>query len=510
VAAEPGLLARLRSMITRAFAPGGPAGPINWTQHGGLPVSWPVNYWQKGLTPYQGGESATVNACVNAYAQTLAQMPGTHYQATPEGGQVKITTSALSRILRTPNPYQTRSDFVLNLVTELLFTGNAYAVAIRNARQEVDSLHPIASRGTQGLIDEDSGAIFYALGVNVLAGRFDYAVPARDVLHVRCRTQPGYPLLGITPLRWAAMAQAANVAISATQATFFANASQPSGFLSTKETLTGNQLTELRAAWAARAAGIAQGEVPILGGGMEFQAMGITSQDAQLVEAFGMTVGDIARAYGVPLPIIGDLSTSRFHNTEQLLAFWLSTALGFYVEHLEVAFDRFFGLPADQFTEFDTDTLLRTAFNERIDGLTKGITGGLYSPDEARAKEGLPAVPDGFGAEPRLQAQVVPLSQVGATPVPSAPAAPAAPVDPAAADPGLDTQATEQAAATKALEQRVEALHDHLGDLPDMVRNAVLETVPRIVRDEMRAADPDDDAMIEALLRQAMKVPEDA
>jgi HK97 family phage portal protein len=431
-----GMLARLRAFLVRAMAPG-PAGPINWTANGGIPTGWPANFWQRNFIPYQGGESATVNACVNAYAQTVAQLPGTHYRTTPSGGQEPITTSALSRILRSPNAYQTRSDFMLNLVTELLFTGNAYALALRNSRQEVDSLHPITSRGTQPLVDPESGAIFYGLAENVLAGQIDYAVPARDVLHIRCRTRPGYPLEGITPLRWAAMAQAANVAISATQATFFANASQPSGFLSTKEALTGNQLTELRAAWANRAAGIAQGEVPILGGGMEFQAMGITSQDAQLVAAFGMTVADIARAYGVPLPIIGDLSNATFNNTEQLLAFWLSTGLGFYVEHLEIAFDKFFALPADQFTELDTDTLLRTAFKDRIDGLTKGIIGGLYSPDEARAKEGLPMAPGGFGEEPRLQAQVVPLSAAGAVPAPSAPPAPVDPV-PTTAEPSAN------------------------------------------------------------------------
>jgi hypothetical protein len=54
--------------------------------------------------------------------------------------------------------------------------------------------------------------------------------------------------------------------------------------------------------------------------------------------------------------------------------------------------------------------LLRSAYRERIEGLARGVISGIYSPDEARAQEDLPAVPGGHGAEPRVQQQVVPLS----------------------------------------------------------------------------------------------------
>ena len=185
--------------------------------------------------------------------------------------------------------------------------------------------------------------------------------------------------------------------------------------------------------------------------------MGISSQDAQLVEAFGMTVADIARAFAVPLPIIGDLSAATFNNVENLIGLWLSQGLGFYVEHIETAFDKFFNLGPGEYVELDTDVLMRTAFRDRIEGLTRAISGGLYAPDEARAREGLPPAPDGFGEEPRLQAQVVPLSQVGATPpAPSAPAAPGTPPSAAADAAAQNDNAAE--AATKALAAGLEEI----------------------------------------------------
>ena len=460
-----GPLARLRasvglawkSAVTGARAGWG-GGPVNWTVNGGIPTGWAWNYWQQNLRPLAGGDSATVNACVNAYAMTLAQLPGAHMRKLSGGGAEPVTTSALSRILRDPNGYQTRSDFMLNLVSQMLFTGNAYAWAERNNRGEVAAFHLMPAKGCEPYLDGESRALFYGLGDNPLAGRIDYLVPARDVLHVRARCHPDRPLQGISPITWAAMARDANVAISATQAAFFANASQPSGFLSTKERLTPEQMATLRAAWEERATGISMGAVPIVGGGLEFQQMGITSQDAQLVEAFGMTVADIARAFAVPLPIIGDLSNATFNNVENLIGLWLSQGLGFYVEHIEIALDKFFVLPAGEYVELDTDTLMRTAFRDRIEGLTRAITGGLYAPDEARAREGLPPAPDGFGEEPRLQAQVVPLSQVGQTP--PAPVAPVAPAPDPAAEPVVDDAAANDNAATKALAENVEGLRE--------------------------------------------------
>ena len=60
--------------------------------------------------------------------------------------------------------------------------------------------------------------------------------------------------------------------------------------------------------------------------------------------------------------------------------------------------------------------------------LARGVQSAIYSPNEARKMEGLDSVP--YGDEPRVQAQVVGLSAVGA--IPTAPVPPAAPAAPAA------------------------------------------------------------------------------
>jgi hypothetical protein len=108
-----------------------------------------------------------------------------------------------------------------------------------------------------------------------------------------------------------------------------------------------------------------------------------------------------------------------------MMQFWKATGLGFAINHVEEAFGMLFALQGqpEEYVEFDTKALMRSANKERIDALVSGVSGGIYSPNEARAEESLPAVK--FGDEPRVQQQVVPLSQVGQMPPPSpAPEAP--------------------------------------------------------------------------------------
>jgi hypothetical protein len=90
---------------------------------------------------------------------------------------------------------------------------------------------------------------------------------------------------------------------------------------------------------------------------------------------------------------------------------------------------------------------LRSAFKDRIDGLARGVQGGIYAPNEARELEGLKAVK--FGDEPRVQQQVVPLS--AAANIPAAPAPGAAPPSPAPPSP----KPSEQKGLTDAERNRV-------------------------------------------------------
>ena len=376
------------------------------------------NWWQTGRNIQNfDGPTSIVHACVDAYAQTIASLYGDHFRYDDVDTKVRVKNSALSRILHQPNEYQTRSDFMLNLIKSLLLDGNAYVLGMRNNRGEFESLHLMPTRGTQPYIEPESKAVFYGVGSNPFVGELDVMIPARDIMHIRLHT-PRHPLIGESPITNAASSIAANAAITGHQAAFFNNMSRPSGVLSTEMKLTSDQMMQLRSAWEAQSKDMNSGGIPILGSGIKWEPMSINSQDAQLIQAFQMTVEDVARAFRVPLPLVGDYRHATYNNVEQLISSWLSTGLGFVLEHVETSFDKFFGLPRGQFTEFDVDALLRTDFATRIDGFTKAIQQGLMTPNEARAKMGgLPNVDKGDVVY--AQAQMQPLGYEPPKPEPA-------------------------------------------------------------------------------------------
>jgi HK97 family phage portal protein len=450
-AAGPRLLARMAATVRGLMGIGPftsrpgpmqpPAGPsgldgVSITQSGMIPNWWPWNHGQSGFDPVVGGMNSVVYSCIMLYARTIAQLPGHHMRQLANNGQEELRNTPLANILRKPNSYQTRSDFMYNMVVALLDDGNSYALALRDANFRVTSMHQLRSRNTRPFTTQE-GDIFYAVGTNQvlesmpewwadpmrqIEGR--YIVPERDMMHWRAWC-PLHPLIGESPLIAAAIPIMAQGQGLGSMARYYENMSRPSGILQTDLILTKDQVTELRARWNEQASGAAIGGTPILTAGLKWTAAGeINAANAQIAEMLKYSTADIARVFGVPLAMINDMSGATYNNTEQLIMTWLRMGLNFYLEHIELNFDKLFEIErGDEFTELDIKALLRPDFKTQVEGLVRAVTGGVYAPNEARAELSLKRVEN--GDEPRVQQQQVPLSWE-----PPEPAPPAAPVDP--------------------------------------------------------------------------------
>lgn len=451
-------MAKRRNRQTRAAVPAetrqAPTGGYYLPVTGGfLPSAWggAWNWWQMGYDPLQGSGSATVQACISCYAQTVAMCPGAHWRRSDaDGGRKRIAGSALSRVLKFPNAYQTISDFLLNLVGTLLGDGNVYALALRNNRFEITELHLMHSSGSWPRI-APSGELFYHLSGNEVVERMFgqeplQAVPARDVLHLRLNART-HPLKGEPPLTAAMVEVAASNALVAQALSYTNNQGRPSGVIETDETLTSEQTAELRRRWNELTQGANAGGTPILTHGLKWKPTVLNSRDAQLAELLQLSDQRVASVFRVPLPLLSLFNDQTPQtSTETLMQFWLASGLGFMLNHVEEGIGRLFGLSGypDEYLEFDTEALQRSNFKDRIEGLARGVQGGIFAPNEARGREELRSVP--YGDEPRVQQQVVPLSAWAQTP-PQTPR-PDAPDAPPSSPPSADgTKADAEAAA---------------------------------------------------------------
>jgi HK97 family phage portal protein len=439
------LIARGLRMVTRAVEGEFRPGPYQLPISGGwLPDGAPLNWWQTGMDIQPlGSRSAMVEACVAAYAQTIAMCPGGHWKKNGKGGRDLVTTSALSRILKQPNFYSTFSDYMLNSIRHLFLDGNSYSLAIRNDRFEITELHLMDSRLCRPIVALN-GDVFYRLQGNAVVNNmfkteYPLVVPQRDVLHIRLQADRRYPfpLWGQSPLYAALNDMAVTDAIAAQQIQFYLNQARPSAVLSTDLALDKDQTQQLRDRWDEQTRGMQQGKTPILTHGLKVNPWSVGGRDSQIAEIMKMSKENIALVFRIPMQVLG-LSTAGVASAETVMQFWLAGGLNFAINHVEQAFDMMFGLksPPDEWTEFSTDVLLRSAFKDRIESLARGVQGGIYSPNEARNKEDLNSVD--AGDEPRVQQQVVPLSAANQITQPGAagpkiPGAPPSPPSPPAA-----------------------------------------------------------------------------
>ncbi len=378
-----------------------------------------LNWWQMGFSVERHGEgSAMVEACVSAYSQTTAMCPGDHWISTGDGGRERVSTSDLSRILRRPNDYQSISDFMLNLTRRLYVNGEAFAVLIRNNRNEIAELHLM--RNGMAVVGED-GSIFYHLSGNeIVERRYDFSapIPARDVLHVKLHT-PRHPLKGESPVLATILDRALSGAAMNQQVTFYVNQSRPSFMLETDQQLTPAQMDELRQKWEDQTTGENTGRTPILAWGLKAKQADNKPNDGQLAEILKMTDQNVALAFRIPLQVLG-VGGTPFASTEALMSAWIASGLGFCLNHIEEAFGLLFklkGVPYE-YVEFDTKALLRSSFKEMIESLSKG-TQRVMALNEARTYLDLPSVKG--GDEILVQMQDVPLSMAGqkAAPAPT-------------------------------------------------------------------------------------------
>lgn len=407
-----------------------------------------LNWWQSGYSVQSYGESgAMVEACVSAYSQTVAMCPGTHWKTEADGGRKPVTNSALSRILKRPNDYESISDFLLNLIDRTYRKGEGYVLAIRNDRGEIKEMHRMLHG--QPRLAED-GSIFYSLDGNEIAERrFDLSlpIPARDVLHLRLHTRR-HPLRGESPILAVALDLAMSGAALNQQVRFYLNEARPSFMLETDQQLNAEQTAELRRRWNEQTQGDGAGGTPILTWGLKAKPVTTNANDGRLADLLKLSDQNVALAFRMPLQILG-VGGTPFASTEALMSSWKSTGLGFILNHLEEGLGNLFGLKGlpDEYLEFDTDALLRSSFKEMIEALTAGA-GKVMTRNEARARIGL-GKKDG-GDDLYAQMQDIPLSLASEMQQQALEAAKAKPTEPTVTDGPDDLTDDEKGAAAKA------------------------------------------------------------
>lgn len=356
------------------------------------------------------------------------------------------TGSPFLPVLRKPNGYQTRVQFVEFWMLMKILYGNAYIFKIRDNRGMVIEMHVLDSERVTPLV-APNGDVYYQISADYLAGlEQGLTVPATEIIHDRMNCL-WHPLVGIAPIYAAALSATQGRKIQNGSAKFFQNMSRPSGMLTSPNSIDDETAARLKQGWEENYGGGNLGRVAVAGSGLDYKAFTIPAEQAQLIEQLEWTVKDIARALLVPQFMVGGTPPAGATVEAETLRYY-TQCLQKYLEQGEACLDDGLSLPSNYRTEFDTDGLIRMDSVAQIEVLSKAVGGAIMTPNEARYRMALPPVAG--GNTPYLQQQnysLEALAKRDAQDDPFAkqgPAAPAAPVSEPA--PAADDTAAEEAA----------------------------------------------------------------
>ncbi len=182
--------------------------------------------------------------------------------------------------------------------------------------------------------------------------------------------------------------------------------------------------------WQANYAGEQNiGKVAVLGDGLKFEKPTVMSAvDAQLIDQLKWDDEKICAVHHVPGFMVGVGPLPAYNNVEALGIQYFNQCLHYYFEALELCLTEGLELPRGTCVECDVDDLDRLDSTQQMAVAKDGVAGGIFTPNEARARFNLGPV-DG-GEKVYLQKQNWPLEDLGADAVMPPQVAPAAPVAP--------------------------------------------------------------------------------
>lgn len=336
---------------------------------------------------------AAVAASVQAIASAISGLPIYIYRR-DGAARSEVFDHPVATMLRAgPNNHQTAADLIESWVASALLQGNGLLRILTG--DNAPSGRQIGLRfipwNWVTPVMLPSGRLAYDVAeggtLNGVAGT-RYRLLQDEVVHLRDRSDDG--VIGRSRLSRSLdtfrQAQVLNMSVEA----LHRNGARPSYVLQSPEDVPADSIEQLKEQFESNHAGGANaGKTLLLTGGLEFKAVGITPEDAELLESRKFSLEEIARIFNVPPPMIGDLSHGTFTNSREAARWFSQFTLTPWVRKIEAEMNRaLFPAGSGLEIEFDMSGLLRADPESRWASHKIAVDSGILDADEIREIEG--------------------------------------------------------------------------------------------------------------------------
>lgn len=346
-------------------------------------------YWPQEVLPSKAGEPVsattaeqyiTLQACTDLFKKAFLMLPPQVLRYTDRGRFEAPGHPAGVLLRKRPNPFQKPYQFKSLLMHQALLAGNAFAE--RKDGQDGPELWPLAPSQVEGPDLLPNGRRRYR--VKRQDGRVDVLMGDVELLHVTGLWTDG--LRGKSIIERAREALGLALAADGYGAKLFASGVKYPGVLTMPGALTDpkvrNDISDSFKRQSDRG-------YPLLEQGMSFQSMGMNADDAQFLETRKFSVGEIARLFGVPPHMIGDVerSTSWGSGIEAQTFQFVTYALIPWLTIWQESFEAVLVPEPDVHIRFNVGKLMQADMATRFTVYQTAIQNGIYSPNECREFE---------------------------------------------------------------------------------------------------------------------------
>jgi HK97 family phage portal protein len=277
-----------------------------------------------------------------------------------------------------PDVDMTRQAHYQQVLVSLLVSGNSYTRVFRNSNGDVVNLVCLDPQTVQVKRSAIGRKIFIVDGE-------EKTLDSESIVHITDLIQPG-SLTGLSRVERLKEALGLSSAMQSFAARFFGTGATTQGIIEFPGNLTPEQAKNLRDGFDSAHRGFRRAhKTGVLSGGATYKQTTVPNDAAQFLESRRFSVEEIARAFNIPLSMMGVPGAQSYASTEQNAIQFVTHTLRPYIEKLEWAYSRL--LPVEAFLAFNTNGLLRGDFNSRISAYATGLQSGFMSVNDVRRLE---------------------------------------------------------------------------------------------------------------------------
>ncbi|MCG5239535.1 phage portal protein [Azospirillum doebereinerae] len=350
------------------------------------------------VTPESALQCPPVYACVRLVSNTVSTIPLDLFERTGPDANERATGHPLHELLHdAPNGWQTSAEFRALMETHVLTHGNGYARVLWRGNGMPEALEPLHPREVMPFRAPRGGVAYRWTPSDGPT----QTLMSHEMLHLRRPPFRRDMIRGESPVEQHREVIGAAMGTLHYLSRFFSNNAVPKGGIEVPSAISDKAAEALRETWERRHKGLENAHrLAILDGGMKYIDLGMSNQDAQVVENYRQFVAQIASVYGVPLHMIGetDRSTSWGTGIEQqsigFVVYCVRPSLVMWEQALKKTLLTAEGRRRFYF-EHNVDGLVRGDFKTRMEGMVMMVQWGISTPNEVRRLLNMPPVPGG-------------------------------------------------------------------------------------------------------------------